>query len=222
MSSKTVRKQTRRRAANKSEEQQVGQYFGDAWSLAKRTANGLNAIRKLINVETKLCRTASSHTVSTTGFIDPVSMLAQGTNYTDRVGDSIKLQTVELRFKLIMNVASNGTATRIILVRDMYQQGADPTMAQILQQTGALEAKNHLLRDRFSFLFDELIYTSNNGDDGCTYTVRIPHEGHIKYIGTTAASASNGFGSLYFVAISDEGTNLPTLAYNISVLFTDD
>jgi hypothetical protein len=190
--------------------------------LAKRTASGLNEIRKLINIETKFHRVAAGPTVSTTGQVAALSNIAQGLNYTDRVGDSIKLQSIEARFKCIMNTASNGTALRILILRDLYQQGVDPTLAQVLEQTGPLEPRNFLLRDRFSILVDELVYMSNAGDTGTVLEYHIPHEGHIKYIGTTAASASNGFGSLYLMMVSDEGTNIPTVSYNIDFYYTDD
>lgn len=190
--------------------------------MAKRTANGLNEIRKLINIETKIVRTASSSNVSTSGIVIPLSLIAQGLNYTDRVGDSIKIQKIECRFKYLMNTASTGSMLRLIVARDLFCQGVDPTLANVLQQTGPLEIKNFLLRDRFSFLVDELLYMGNSGENGGTLVYDIPHEGHIKYIGTTAASASNGFGSLYLLAVSDEGTNVPILTWNTVIYYTDD
>lgn len=190
--------------------------------MARRTANGLNEIRKLINIETKIVRTASSSNVSTSGIVIPLSLIDQGLNYTDRVGDSIKIQRIECRFKYLMNTASTGSLLRLIVARDLYCQGVDPTLANVLQQSGPLEIKNFLLKDRFSFLVDELLYMSNSGENGGSLVYDIPHEGHIKYIGTTAASASNGFGSLYLLAVSDEGTNVPNLIWNTVIYYTDD
>ena len=60
----------------------VGEYFGDAWSLAKRTASGLNEIRKLINVEEKDLETVqASAGFDTTGTVYSLSTIAQGTDF---------------------------------------------------------------------------------------------------------------------------------------------
>ena len=200
----------------------VGKYFGDVWSLAKRTAAGLNEIRKLVNVEEKFLDVSGSQTVSSTGSIVALSQIAQGSDYTNRVGDSIKLQRIEFRAKYIMNTASTGTILRVIIFRDLFQQGVDPTVTNVIGGTGALNPKNFLLRDRFSLLYDELCYMSNVGEDGGVIQFSMPHEGHVKYIGTTAATASNGFGSIYMLLLSDEATNVPTFTWHSSIYFTDD
>jgi len=88
----TIRKTKTRRSGRRgsSQEQAVGKYFGDAWSLAKRTATGLNEIRKLINVEEKVIQTDNaSATFNTTGTVYSLSTVVQGTDYDERVGNSI-------------------------------------------------------------------------------------------------------------------------------------
>lgn len=190
--------------------------------MAKRTASGLNEIRKLINIETKFLNVASSQTVSNTGSIVPLSQIVQGVNYTERIGDSIKIQKIEFRCKVSMSTSASFTNFRLIIFRDLYQQGADPTITNVLGSASTLNPKNFLLRDRFSLLVDEMFVMSVSGDNACSLEYNIPHEGHIKYIGTTAATASNGFGSIYMLVLSDEATNVPTIAYNSNIYFTDD
>ncbi len=212
----------RKNKRNRGGSNQVGTYFGDAWSLAKRTAAGLNEIRKLINIETKFLDVSGTSNVSSTGSITALSQIATGTNYTDRVGDSIKLQRLEFTMKYLMNTSSTGTVLRIIVFRDLYQQGSDPTITNVIGGASPLNPKNFLLRDRFSFLFDDLVFMSNVGDDGGVIRFTMPHEGHVRYIGTTATAASNGFGSIYMLLISDEATNTPSVTWHSSIYFTDD
>lgn len=219
---RSSRKRGNRRPRQREGGDSVGKYFGDAWSLAKRTANGLNEIRKLINVEEKFFNVNTSFTIPTTGTINCLSQMGQGTDYNNRIGDSLKIQKLVFRAKLLMNTASTGTIVRVLIIRDLFQQGVDPTFTNVLGGANPLNPKNFLLRDRFSILVDELIYLSNSGEDGCSLHYNIPHEGHIKYIGTTAAAASNGFGSLYLLTVADEATNVPTFTWNSSLYYTDD
>ena len=99
----TGQRRSRRRNGGDS----VGRYFGDAWSLAKRTAYGLNEIRKLINVEEKeLVTTVTATAINNTGVVSPISRIAQGTDYTQRIGNSIKMQRIEVRCRLFQHAAA--------------------------------------------------------------------------------------------------------------------
>jgi len=222
-----TRRSGKRRSHQRNGGDSVGKYFGDAWSLAKRTASGLNEIRKLINVETKILDTSfASAAIDQTGTVQIISAVAQGLNYTDRIGDSIKLQHIRYSGYFQVSAAALSSALRVIIFRDLYQQGVAPTTAQVLQNVGAQDAinqpKNWLLRDRFSILYDEVFNFSNTGDSNFTCVVDIPHEGHVKYIGTTSAAASNGFGSVYVMYVSTEATNKPFAQHFARLTFTDD
>lgn len=73
-------------------------------------------------------------------------------------------------------------------------------------------------------LYDELECLSSINDTNTITHIDMPHSGHIKFLGTTAADASNGKGSLYILWLSNEaaGTNAPTVAFNSRLYFTDD
>lgn len=226
----TIRKTKTRRSGRRgsSQEQAVGKYFGDAWSLAKRTATGLNEIRKLINVEEKVIQTDNaSATFNTTGTVYSLSTVVQGTDYDERVGNSIKLQEIEVNARVFMNTTSGNTVYRVILFRDLDGYGTAPISADLLENgvastTAPLAFKNFNKRKRFSILFDERGTLSPQGERGVYISIRMSHDGHILYLGSTAAAGSNGKGSLYLLAISDETTNLPSIAFQSRVTFTDD
>jgi len=222
------RNRPRRRKGRPSDEEHVGKYFGDAWSLAKRTATGLNQIRKLINVEEKVIEVDStSATFTTTGTLVSLSTVAQGSDFNERVGNSIKLQEIEVNARIFMNTASGNSVYRFIIVRDLDGYGTAPAVSSILSNgvgttTAPLAIKDFLNRKRFSFLFEEMGTLSPQGERGVYISVRIPHEGHILYLGSTATAASNGKGSLYLLVLSDETVNMPTIAFQSRVTFTDD
>lgn len=195
--------------------------------MAKRTATGLNEIRKLINVEEKILQVSRTATACTpTGALESISTVAQGVNFTERIGNSIKMQNIEVRGRIFINASATRSIVRIILVRDLDGYGSTPNVGDIMESTGAavdcLAPHDFLNRKRFSFLYDELLTINNTGDSSTVFEISIPHEGHILYLGATAAAASNGKGSLYMLFISDEATNSPTYSFYSRIVFTDD
>jgi hypothetical protein len=191
--------------------------------LAKRTAYGLNEIRKLINIETKISESTGSAAIDTTSTTSTLSSIAQGLDYTNRIGDSIKLQKIE--FKVRWTVGT-GVATfcRVLLVRDLDGYGTKPTMSLVLNTLSVLSPENYLNKDRFSILYDELECLNQVSTPNSVTTFDMAHEGHIKYLGTTAADASNGKGSLYLMFLTNEaaGAAAPTITYHSRIYYTDD
>ncbi len=217
----------RMRKTARGEPDSVGKYFGDAWSLAKRTAVGLNEIRKLINIEEKDLETIqASVAFDTTGTIYSLSTVAQGTDYNTRVGDSIKMQRITVRYRLFKNSSATASMCRVILFRDLDGYGTAPTTADVLQTVGSATAPltppDFLNRKRFAIIRDELVDLNSTGDSSYSGVWDLAHEGHVLYLGTTAAAASNGKGSVYMLALSDEATNTPTIAFSARIVFTDD
>lgn len=208
----------------------VGQYASDAWSLAKRTAYGLNEIRKLINIETKFVDTVSGlGSVTQSGTVTCITQLAQGLTSTDRVGDSIKLQHIEVRGTVIINPLATNTTVRVIIFRDLDGYGTAPTCTDLLENVGGTVAPNSPYkfnkRQRFSILFDEMFQLQSilaQGTSSDAWYFNTAHAGHVLYLGSTAAAASNGKGSVYVAAISEEATNTPQFDFYSRVLFTDD
>jgi hypothetical protein len=210
----------------------VGQYATDAWSLAKRTAYGLNEIRKLINIETKFHDAVNVHTASTAGDVYCISELAQGLTSTDRVGDSIKLQHIEIRGKVTCGSAATTSIIRFIAFRDLDGYGTAPTAAQVLELTGSVSTPLSPYKfnnnTRFSILFDEtftLQYGSDlkaQGTSSTSFYFAEAHGGHVKYLTGAAAPAADGKGSIYILIASDEATNVPLVSAYSRILYTDD
>jgi hypothetical protein len=188
----------------------------------------LNEIRNLINIEEKIIQSNFNNSVNQSGVVWSLSSSAQGLDYTNRIGDSIKLQRIQIMAKFVMNTASTGTALRFILIRDLWQQGAGtPSVADLLGTSvgtpfAPLQPKIWLTRDRYAVIQDELIALAQSGDDCIAMNIDIPHEGHVKYVGTTSGPTSNGPGSLYIILVSDENTNVPVASACCRITYTDD
>ena len=190
---------------------------------------GLNEIRKLINIETKFMDTVQTSTnINTTGGNIVISEIAQGLTSQTRVGDSLKIQHIEVRGRVNVNAAAANSLMRVLIFRDLDGAGTPPATSDVLELTGTVSAplSPYKFRNlqRFAILYDELFELQGTvqGSAGIPFIYSASHAGHILYLGTTAASASDGKGTLYVLAVSDEATNTPTLAFYSRISFTDD
>ncbi len=228
---KAGKKKNRAKSMPKGDRTQeaVGQYAGDAYNLAKRTWRGLNEILKFINIEEKYNDTAVNLNPDQNGALTCVSQLAQGTTMNTRVGNSVKVQ----RLEILGRVACNSSVTtysvlRIMVIRDMEGQGTAPVGSDVLESVGTSAAPRQpydwLNRKRFSILHDEIIVlTAISGSNiAQTFNYSVNLEKHVLYRGTTAAAASDGEGSIYVLAISDEATNTPGVGLVARITYTDD
>jgi hypothetical protein len=159
--SKPRRKANKMATSGDATQRSVEKYAGDAYSLARRTAAGLNQIRKYINIEEKYSDVNTSITPdqSGTGSVVSLTQLAQGTTLNTRVGNSVRIQ----HFSLIGRVAVSSAVTtfslvRVIVFRDMEGQGTAPTMSDVLEAVGSSAAPrqpyDYLNRKRFAIIAD--------------------------------------------------------------------
>lgn len=197
--------------------------------MAKRTANGLNEIRKLINVEHKFIDVDSSTTSGTGGAVQYVSPIAQGDNISDREGDSIKVQSFEIEGKVSRNPASTTLdCIKIFVVRDLQNMGTPPTVADILQTVSSVYApfqrldfiNGSDLNKRFSLVYEQ-VFTLDDYHPQHHFRFRTNHDCHVFYRGSGSTTASAGNGSYWFCAISDFNSDTPITDYNVRIRFTD-
>lgn len=149
-------------------------------------------------------------------------MIAQGLDYTNRVGDSIKMQNIYCGYRWQIGASATKTFVRTMLVRDLDGYGTPPTTTDILESADVLSPKKYLNTDRFSVLYDEVETLTSVAETATVSRYFTPHEGHVKYLGTASATASNGKGSMYLLFLSSESTNTPRVDFSTRILFTDD
>jgi hypothetical protein len=214
-----------------------------------------NFIRKYLNVETKIFDSTSSgptDVITYSGTTYNLSNIAQGNDYNNREGNSILVQKMRFAFQ----VASSNTASqvqgrqilRVMIIRDMLQNGVDPVPSTILETTATALAPFYGLlhihdstddkpRQRFRILYDRVFNFNPNFATNVTATgtgavdlvasdnhfevLHLNVGAHTTYQGTTGADASNFVGGLYCMAISNTQTNGPVLTFVNRVYFTD-
>ena len=207
----------------------VSAYAGDAYDLARRTMRGLNEIRRYINIEEKYLDTSVSLTPDQSGSLQCITQIAQGTTMNTRVGNSLRVQRLEIKGRAAVSASvTSYSLCRIIVFRDMEGQGTAPTVADLLETVGGSAAPRQpydwLNRKRFSVLYDMLVPLTaiSGGQMVQVFTYSVDLAKHVLYRGTTAAAASDGEGSIYIACVSDEATNTPSVNASCRFTFTDD
>jgi hypothetical protein len=207
----------------------VGKYFGDAWSLAKRTANGLNEIRKLINVEHKYIET---NIVSNSGWNGTVTYLSgnsQGNDINSRDGDSIRVLHLFLKGCVFRDPDSVvNESVRFIIFRDLQNNGTAPTGAELLSTVGSVMAPYQPMNgingpnynNRFTIVYDRL-FSIQASDQLKSFEFEDSTPRHIIYRGTGATTASAGNGSYWSAVFSNTNSDFPTVNFVARITYTD-
>jgi len=200
----------------------IGKYADDAWSLAQRTARGLNEIRRFINIETKFSDVILNITFSNSGALTVLSETAQGLTSTTRVGDSIRLQSFEFRGTAKAVSSSAPDTIRFIILRDLDGYGTAPGVTDVLEAANAWSPYKFNKLQRFQILFDELATVDLVTKESVLVVYKSAINSHIKYLGTTAAAASDGKGTIYLLTISNNASNQPVFTGVSRMTYTDD
>jgi len=222
-----AKRQLKRRSSGNQNRKNVERYAGDAYDLASRTWKGLNEIRKFINIEEKYSDVNTSVAPDQNGTVTCLSQLAQGTTMNTRIGNSVRVQHLVVRGRVAVSSAvTTFSVVRVAIIRDMEGQGTAPACSDVFETVGGSSAPRQpfdwLNRKRFALLYDSLLTVAPASGCAREFVYNVELAKHVLYRGTTAASASDGEGSIYIVALSDEATNTPTVAFTSRITFTDD
>jgi len=177
----------------------------------------------------------ASATISTTG-ANPVAynLVAQGTDFTNRVGRVINMSSILFRYFITPeNTASNseGEIVRILLVYDMQSNSTTiPAITDVLNASDVLSGVKLDNRDRFKILYDK-----RTAMRGVTFTAAAVTGGDPQpffkekffkvnldtvYSGTGGTIGNIATGSLLLFFVGNVGST-NTLTHYCRVRFTD-
>ena len=193
--------------------------------------------------EKKETLTFYSATNVTTSFEQLLCGIAQGTDYNQRVGNVIRLSTLELNVYALSHASATvPTVIRWALVVDRQANGSALTFASVFDTLGGTVDPVFALRntqdweDRFLVLCDERMCLPLNagGTPGPSSIHRqinlaalMGSMAGIKFSSTGNTIASIATNSIYFVAAPSsqsafaDATNFPKLSFNCRLRFTD-
>lgn len=179
----------------------------------------------------------ASVAVSSAGTRFGVSNIALGTNINNRIGRSVKLKDVLMRFSVVLpasaSYATQDTHNRMRVILFRWMTRGSPTVADILTTSSVLSGLNvdnfrdiHVLRDE---LIDLHIWSSY--DDGTNHQL-IPDVQSFKWYHSFAKTEDNTLsfnaaagiehGSINVLVISDSAIPThPTVEFNTRIKFYD-
>jgi hypothetical protein len=213
----------RKRDSNKNE---VARFAGDAYDLCRRALQGVSYLKNLINIEIKSVDNYYNLLQNSALTCSLMFPLAQGITNGARVGDSVKIQRVEFSATFYRHASATSSTVRLILFRDNRCNGSSPSVADLFLTNDSSMLHQPLRQyaqdtERFGILYDTTVDLSSSNYRQ-TVKASIPHNGHIKYIGTTAAVGSHGAGTIFLACWSTENTNTPAIDWYARLLYTDD
>lgn len=161
----------------------------------------------------------SAQTVTTTGYVNSLQGISQGTGPNERIGD--KLQLLSNFFRLAMSV--NATATtnflRVIIFRDKQANlSGAPGVTDVLQTASYLSPLNNSYSMRFKVYFDKTY--AMDAESAGTQVDKIFRKMRFQ---TEYSTSSTGIrtNNLCILMISDQATNGPTVSWYNRVKFRD-
>lgn len=199
--------------------QDAGDFAGAVWRYGK------TALKLIANREEKFFDVTATGTITTTATIANLSNIAQGNDYNNRNGNSIRVNRLRVDVLAFANGVAITNACRVIVFRDMMQTGTDPVAANLLENTGAttslVSPYLHYDFDRFQILCDE-VFTVSTGAKPDHRRIAIGLDDHVLFQATAGADASNWQGAVYIYLVSEQVTNGPSMSYYSRLYFSDD
>lgn len=193
---------------------------------ALTTAYGLYKLKKeLFNAEKLYKDRAVSLTPDASGGntsnVLCLTNIAQGDQYYERQGNSIRLNSIHAKLTLFKNSSATATVVNIMLVRDNNAAEGEPVADDILTGTpiydGLINKKNI---GRFQILMRRSIVVSS----GSEYVKQIQFNKkittHVKFTNGNVTDRA-GKGHIYFIALSNQNTLTPTLTGTIRAQYID-
>jgi hypothetical protein len=214
----------RRNRRGNGQRRQVEKFAGDAYSLGARALAGVQKLARLINIESKYFSKYTSTNITQAPIISCQSLVPQGVTQGNRVGESIKLQSLTFQYCVTLHVSDDHEICRVMLVRDLENHGADFVAAELLTLATAAYVSDIVFanKDRFSIIYDK-VFTQTTGNNDIFYdSFSRPMQSHIMYRAAATSSTSNAEGALYLVLASTATANWPVFEGNLSFTFTDD
>jgi hypothetical protein len=198
-------------------------YAGTAMQTARRALKLYQTLKDVINVEVKEWPDTPlpPTTVTTTTTFFNCCKIAEGADYTDRNGRSIKCTDFSLKGAFYYNVSATRSILRLICFIDTGHDGATPAIGDLLLGTPLINADRSpdpndrsryrvILDRRYAFCVATPIHFLD-------FSKKVKH--HILFDG--AAAADTAHGTIWIAAMSDEATNGPSCELESRLRFID-
>lgn len=191
----------------------VGEVAQAAW-------RGVQYIKTLVNSEVHKLDTTFSTTADSAGFVTHLTAIAQGDTVSNRTGNSVLLSYLTIKSLWAINSLNVTAFIRILIVRDKQQVGdSSPTITDILETIAVTSHYDITTVGRFQILLDKMFDLNSNGKQTHIFKKTINLKKHVRFNGTASSDIQKG--GIYFIAFSDQGTNIPAHVTNVRIAWHD-
>lgn len=193
---------------------------GGAMSTAMKALSLATKVAGMLNTEYKFCDTAVTPTLTNTGYIRIVTDLAEGNDYNQRNGISLKMSSIQVRYNLIVNSASTtGVAVRAMWFIDHNVDGTTPLITDVLENTSTVSPLAHANTGRFTILYDKVHCLSSDGTEENSYRWFKKLNNHVKYSGPLVTDIRQG--QVYMLWLTDLAALNPTCQQFTRIRYVD-
>ncbi len=185
-------------------------------------------MEKLFDPEVKFFDTTVTTSTSLLGGTFCLSLMGGGTGVSQRVGEKIKAKELQSRMSLTAGSATLQSDHRIIIFSDSDNQGALPSVADVLVSAD-VEAQYTWTNSRsidgeprFRILYDKTFMMDPNTGASSTFFAapKIPINREMVFTGSGSGQGQQSRNSLYLLVLSD--SVVCTLTSTHRLLYTDD
>lgn len=218
-----ARRYVRRKVRGKKRGVPWGRYARYGMKALPYVVQGVKMLKDIVNAEKHYFDTTGTvASVSNAGSIVCLNQIAAGTDTQNRSGNSILTNHLsgKLTFQESVAVGATDTFVRLLIIQDLDNQGTDPTLTQILEDTSnpIVSPINKDYSQRFWILTDKIMgFDDYNRTRFKKIWKKIKF--HIRFRGTASSDYSTN--SVYLVMCSDTASDGPTATYSLRLCFYD-
>lgn len=138
------------------------------------------------------------------------------------------MQSFSLQYFVTLGAGATTNCCRVMLVRDLQNQGTTITAADVLETVGVSTApvtymdyvNGPFSNKRFSIVYDH-IFTLDTYHPIAMDVFKSNHDCHVAFRDGTSAVTGAGNGSYFLVAISSDTATNPALNFSTRMVYTD-
>lgn len=180
-------------------------------------------------IESKYIVTSNSNTAINAGLNISTSLVAQNISNSGRIGNSIRIKSLQLRFSAFHNPLGNpGQNTRIIVFVDTVNQGSTTFVGNILENVGSdiiVESPyNHInviQSGQYLILYDRILRTSLQGPSTAHLSFKRNTIIDVEYAGASGTIADMKRNNVVVLVAGDSGATGSTYRWTMKSEFAD-
>lgn len=197
--------------------------FDTAANVARKAWQGVKAIRRVLNPETKQYLPTTSTTLGTTAqnFVN-LTAIAQGDGNNQREGNSIKVISLKCKGILSWNLSDTVEKfdlARLMIIRTNQQvPDSDPTALGFLSPVSTIGMYDMDQKGFVTTLYDH-VYKVTSESGGAYINFTLPLQQHVLYNGVLNSDIQKN--GLYVMVVSRNNTFKSSLNLQCSVEYVD-